>query len=414
MASRAVSQVRERMRRAVRGRREPEPAEPAEERAGEPPPREALLRALERGRSLDHAIVAQVRALISAGEHDAAQSVAQALQERPETEALGRVAGGIAAYKRGYVELAWERLRDVPRAAWTAHAAAEYVRSGLAVAPEDTLEAIRELAADDPPELRSRVWYDLLGPVYGFGAGDLAREVFAIFDRHVREDESPWSAAEGHRDWMRPWIAADGDSPSAQSSGRRTFAVMDYGHPSASRASANIGDHVQSIASLGHLVRHTGVRLHGPDDLVALLERLRGRTRAELRRDDVETDLEVITVHRDASIYEAIPPDTWTLCFGWFMHPLFRIRHAFPLHRNLRPIFVSFHCNKRDLLTPEAIEYLRRYGPVGCRDWTTVYLLLSLGVPAFFSGCLDDDDRHRVPRRRAGRGRAGGLRRHPR
>jgi hypothetical protein len=43
------------------------------------------------------------------------------------------------------------------------------------------------------------------------------------------------------------------------------------------------------------------------------------------------------------------------LCFGWFMHPLFRMRHDFPLHGNLRPIFVSFHCNKRGLLTPEAI-----------------------------------------------------------
>jgi hypothetical protein len=96
----------------------------------------------------------------------------------------------------------------------------------------------------------------------------------------------------------------------------------------------------------------------------------------------------VITAHRDASIYQAIPEDTWTLAFGWYMHPLFNFRHAFPLHRNLRPIFVSFHCNKRSLLTPEAVEYLKRYGPVGCRDWTSVYLLLSIGVPAFFSGCL--------------------------
>ena len=47
------------------------------------------------------------------------------------------------------------------------------------------------------------------------------------------------------------------------------------------------------------------------------------------------------------------------------MHALFRMRHGFPLHRNLRPIFVSFHCNKRELLTPEAIDYLKRYGPVG-------------------------------------------------
>jgi hypothetical protein len=64
------------------------------------------------------------------------------------------------------------------------------------------------------------------------------------------------------------------------------------------------------------------------------------------------------------------------------------MRHGFPLHRNLRPVFVSFHCNKRNLLTPDAVAYLKRYGPVGCRDWTTVDLLLSLGVPAFFSGCL--------------------------
>ena len=57
------------------------------------------------------------------------------------------------------------------------------------------------------------------------------------------------------------------------------------------------------------------------------------------------------------------------------------------MHDALRPLFVSFHCNKRDLLTDDAIAYLKRYGPVGCRDWTTVYLLLSAGVPAFFSGC---------------------------
>ena len=130
------------------------------------------------------------------------------------------------------------------------------------------------------------------------------------------------------------------------------------------------------------------MRLHGREDLIDLLGQFRDRVRPERRRDDVAADVEVITVHRDASIYEPIPEDTWILCFGWFMHSLFRMRHGFPLHRNLRPIFVSFHCNKRELLTPDAIDYLKRYGPVGCRDWTTVDLLLSIGVPAFFSGCL--------------------------
>jgi hypothetical protein len=154
------------------------------------------------------------------------------------------------------------------------------------------------------------------------------------------------------------------------------------------RASANIGDHIQSIAALGHLVRHRGVRLHGEPALVELLDALGERVRPERRRDAVEAELEVIAVHRDASMYQPIPEDAWVLCFGWYMHPIFELRHGFPLHRNLRPVFVSFHCNKRALLTPEAIAYLRRHGPVGCRDWTTVYLLLSCGVPAFFSGCV--------------------------
>jgi hypothetical protein len=390
-----TSRTIKRVRRAVRRRLQPvkpaapaKPAKPAKRPPQEAEPGDALLRSLMRGRSLDHAVVGQVRALIGADEHDAARAIAESLRGYPETEALGNAVGGIVAYRQGYVELAWDQLRRVPRETWTRHAAAEWARAGLAEAPDEALAEIRRIVADDPPELRSKFWYDVLGPVFGMGANDEARAVFAIFDRHAREDDEVWGAAAKHRDWMREWVAADPDSPTAPPTGRRAFAVLDYGHPSASRASANIGDHVQSIAALGQLVRHHGVRLHGEERLVGLLERLRERTKPELRRDDVDADLEVVTAHRDGSIYQAIPEDTWTLVFGWYMHPLFNFRHAFPLHRNLRPIFVSFHCNKRSLLTPEAVEYLKRYGPVGCRDWTTVYLLRSLDVPAFFSGCL--------------------------
>ena len=381
-----LQQVRDRMRRAVS--REPEEPEVAAPPPEEPSARESLLRALERGRPLDHALISQVRALVADGEHDSARAIALGLREHAETEALGRVAGGIVAHREGYAELAWDLLRPVPREAWTRFAVPEYVRSGLSVAPEEVLAELRSLVADDPPEVRSKHWYDMLAPVFGHGDGELARQIYERFDRHAREDENPWDDADRKRDWIRPWIEADPDSPTAPATGRRTFAVIDYGHPGADRASANIGDHIQSIASLGHLVRHRGVRLHARADLGALLERLRERTRPERRLDDVEAELDVITVHRDASMYEAVPDDTWTLCFGWYMHALFGIRHGFPLHRNLRPIFISFHCNKRGLLTPEAIEYLRRYGPVGCRDWNTVHLLLSLEVPAFFSGCL--------------------------
>jgi hypothetical protein len=270
------------------------------------------------------------------------------------------------------------------RAEWARNAAREHVRAGLASAPAQTLHEIRALVEDDPPGVGAEGWYEILAAVFGYGDQGLARDVFAAFDRHV-DDDSPLAL---QRDSMRPWIAADADSPTAPATGRRTVAIMDYGHPGVNRASANIGDHIQSIAALGHLVRHRGVRLHGDPQLVELLNVLGDRTRPELRRDGVDADLDVITVHRDASMYQPIPEDAWVLCFGWYMHAIFEMRHGFPLHRNLRPIFVSFHCNKRGLLTPEAIEYLKRHGPVGCRDWTTVYLLLSCGVPAFFSGCV--------------------------
>jgi hypothetical protein len=369
-------------------RRKRKPAAPAA--APPAPPREALLRSLEIGRDVDHAIVAQARALITAGQHDAAVAVAEGLIRRDRTAELGHLVRGIVAYKQGYDELALAELGRTERATWTRYAAIEYVRAGLHTDPQPTLAEIRRLVAEDPDPISPKTWFHILAPVFGYGDQPLAREVFTVLERHVRADPRTWRDGERQVEWMRPWVQADSDSPTAPKPDhdRPTFAIVDYGHPGANRASANIGDHIQTIAALGHLVRHQNVRLHGPEELTNLLDDLKQRTRPELRRTNIDADVEVMTVHRDASMYEEIPERTWVLCFGWYMHALFKMRHGFPLHRNLRPIFISFHCNKRELLTPEAIEYLKRYAPVGCRDWTTVYLLKSIGVPAFFSGCV--------------------------
>ncbi len=317
-------------------------------------------------------------------------AVAKGLLKRDDTADLGHLVRGIVAYKQNYLELALDELRRTPRDLWLTYAAIEYVRAGLQIDPQHTLEEIRTLVAEDPEAITPKTWFHILAPVFGHGDQALAREVFAVFERHVSEDPRKWRDGKRQVEWMRPWVEADSDSPTAPPvpDSRPTFAIVDYGHPGANRASANIGDHIQTIAALGHLVRHQNVRLHGPEELTSLLEDLRQRTRPELRRNEIDTDLQVMTVHRDATMYEEIPEQTWVLCFGWYMHALFKMRHGFPLHRNLRPIFISFHCNKRELLTPEAVEYLKRYGPVGCRDWTTVYLLKSIGVPAFFSGCV--------------------------
>ena len=363
------------------------PAAPAPEPSA-PPPHEAFLRAMLRGDRIDVALVAQIYALNAAGEPDTARALAESLRGRAETEALGRLTAGVVAARRGYRALAWEELSQVPHDVWGRFAAAEFVRSGLLVAPDAALPELRALIEADPEEVRARHWYAIATALWGFGDEPLAREAFARFERHMDADDPPWEPGIAHREHLRPWIASAPDSPTRPATGRRTFAVLDYGHPSPTKASPNIGDHIQTLAALGHLVRHRNVRLHGDDDLVGLLEELRAGALPAASRTDIDADVDVMAVHRDASTYAEIPEDTWVLAFGWFMHALFHMRHAFPLHANLRPIFVSFHCNKRDMLTPEAIDYLKRYAPIGCRDWTTVDLLLSLDVPAFFSGCV--------------------------
>jgi hypothetical protein len=351
-------------------------------------PEATLVHAIQEGATLPEAVILQLRGLLRDGDTIGAQSFAEALTEDPSVGMLGRLAAGVVAAHRGFSELAWSHLETLPVSLWGRFAAEEYVRAGLAVDPERAIDEVRKVVGENPPEVPAESWLGLVGVAFAAGESDLARELFAQFGERLDESPRPRPALRRQREWLAPWVQSDPTSPKVPHGGRPTIAVIDYGHPGMNRASANIGDHVQSIASLGHLVRHQGVRFRGQEDLVDLLEHLRVRTRPELQKSDIEAEVDVLTVHRDASMYQEIPEGTWALCFGWFMHALFRLRFGFPLHDALRPIFISFHCNKRDLLTDEAIAYLRRYGPVGCRDWTTVYLLLSVDVPAFFSGCL--------------------------
>lgn len=349
-----------------------------------------LLEALNRGESMAAAVSAEVRALLAGQDHPRARSLAASLQQDPASRAAGDLAAGIVAASGGYPELTWSLLRDLPREAWARHAPDEYVRAGLRLAPEATLEQVRGLLGGAGLDLPPASWLNLIGPVFAYGDQSLAGQLYARLDAQVGDGSDVKPDLVVQRDWLRPWVAMQPDGRSAPDvpTGSTSFAIMDYGHPGRSRASANIGDHVQSIASLGHLARHTELSYDGPQDLIDLMEQLRGRVRPDRALEGPESRVQLLKIDRDASMYAEVPPRTWTLAFGWYMHAIFDFRYGFPFHPNLLPIFVSFHCNRREMLTDEAIDYLRRFAPIGCRDWTTVDVLLSVGVPAFFSGCL--------------------------
>jgi len=72
---------------------------------------------------------------------------------------------------------------------------------------------------------------------------------------------------------------------------------------------------------------------------------------------------------------------------GWFLHT-----NNFPPNAVYSPLITSFHVTqdvrkyfKENL---QIIEYLKKFQPIGCRDTDTKQFLESLGIDAFFSGCL--------------------------
>lgn len=72
---------------------------------------------------------------------------------------------------------------------------------------------------------------------------------------------------------------------------------------------------------------------------------------------------------------------------GWYMHHT----EQWPPSEKIIPLFVAFHINtsaKDGLLSEESIEYLKKFQPIGCRDYFTRDLLASKGIDAYFSACL--------------------------
>jgi hypothetical protein len=344
---------------------------------------------LSQGDTLEAAATTTVRKLIKAGSVSAATSFADALASQQQTATAGHLAAGVAAVHRKLPELARAEFRRVPDAAWRRYAAGEYLEAIYRHDLDQLRPLLRELVANGHEDLGLEGWFEVVRYAFVAGEHEVARHAYALLRQRAIEQPHAWAQEKTEIAWLRTWMERE---PAATAppvpEGHIPFALINYGQPGRAKASQNMGDHIQTLASLGPLVRHQNIRFHGEDDLVTFVTAVQQQISPDYRLDTPPGDVTLFTVDRDASTYQALPEGTWMMAFGWYMHPLFGVRHDFPLHPNLRPLFVSFHCNKREMLTPEGLDYLRRYGPVGCRDWTTVDLLLSVGVPAFFSGCI--------------------------
>jgi lipopolysaccharide biosynthesis glycosyltransferase len=343
-----------------------------------------ITQALLRGDDLDVAAVTAVRALLANPQSiSRARALCAALQADERTRVGGTVGLGHYLLVWGSRRTAHEQFSRAPLDLLVRTAAVAAVTSAWHVDPEGGERLADEVLAH--PRLGAAEAFGLAGYLVGRQRTDPARR--ALHRARTAPDLDDATAAEVAR--LADWL--DTHAPEldtvAPARTRPVVGVLHFQHPSWALSSDDLGDYTQSLAALGHLLRRPGVRLHADGELQKTLDALAAELPAP-PADAAAVDVDVLPVSRDASRWEVLPEPTWLIASGWWLHPVFGVRRDLPPHPAIRPVFVSVALPGPEVLTPEAVEHLRRHGPIGCRDWTTADLLLSYGVDAFFSGDL--------------------------
>jgi len=342
----------------------------------------AFAQAIAEGEPLELAVTRTVAALTDAQEWHVAWSTAEGAARLPGGAAASAMGHALLLHRRRQFDRAWTRVGDLDDEVLGTYIPVEAVDAALAAGTPEARQ--RALAIAAPTErMDASILVDLAGRFLAFGERERAADLVAELRRRptIELDDRrrySWTLIERWLD-HRPTAVPTGSIP---------VAVMDYHTPDHVLTSGNLGDYIQTLSLMGNLARLSNVTFSGVDGLGELATELQGRVRPELRVADVQGSVHLVPVDREFSSGSDVPEATWMVAFGWHMHPLYDLRYDFPYHPNIRPLFLSFHVNRLDMLNDEAQDYLRRYGPVGCRDWSTVFLLLSAGIDAFFSGCL--------------------------
>ncbi len=351
-------------------------------------------RELTAGASLERATYRGVVALSAAQDPDAAWALTEAVRRLPSGRTAALVGLIALRHRQGRFEQAWELAAGLDDDVLATYVPVEAVDGALASSRADARGRAADIAAS-PARFDDTVLVDLAGRFLVAGERGPAAALMAELRRRPAAELSARARASARH--IESTLAR---APKPVPAGAVPFAILDYQSPDQDSASSNLGDYIQTLALIGNLARFSDVRFTGEDGLGLLAGELQQQVRADLRigaRPDDRPDdrsgdapraVHLLDVNREFSSGDAVPPDTWTIAFGWHMHPLYRRFCDFPYHPNLRPIFVAFHVNYAAMLDDDAVAYLRKYAPIGCRDHTTVDLLLSRGVDAFFTGCL--------------------------
>ncbi|WP_190883035.1 polysaccharide pyruvyl transferase family protein [Planktothricoides raciborskii] len=84
---------------------------------------------------------------------------------------------------------------------------------------------------------------------------------------------------------------------------------------------------------------------------------------------------------QDTNHYAKLPK-SFCIMNGWYSTGML------PPNDNIIPFYISIHISKPDVLTSAVVDHFKQHQPIGCRDSSTLALLQSKGIEAYYSGCL--------------------------
>ncbi|WP_443414118.1 hypothetical protein [Arthrobacter rhombi] len=341
---------------------------------------------LARGASLDASLLSGVRQLVKEGDRHKAIAVGHSLREQPATRNLGSAVLGVALLGTSGPRNSWSVFADIVNTAVSEAAADELYEAAFGTLGANAAKYLdADIAAGRIQNWSATALLHIAQKSLARGLNDQARTLIEIAQQLPDSDKT--KRVDHELDRLATWLPEGiRRAKIGEVSGAINFGIMGYEQPDVT--SRNIGDYIQTVASMGHLVRQNNFVFEGNPELVKVANELRATVKTERKIDGPTAKLNLLELNRDGNPYQALPEKTWALTFGWYMHDTFKQGYGIPFHENLRPILMSIYVRHPAMLTPDAIEYLRKYAPVGCRDWQSVALLRTVGVPAFFSGCL--------------------------
>lgn len=331
--------------------------------------------------------VGHVRSSVEAKLRSQVRPMLQRLYEAESTKTLGALSFGTFLALDGLQTAAYKYFLEAGVELSKKHATFEFYDAWLTAEPKKAEADLRNALGSGKKKLTNSQQFQLIKAAIKHRVGlNLSPLVYALADSEaVKKTVSADEASE-----LKWWVGMfkNDEVKIKELPNTVNFAVMDYNMLDTQRTSSNRGDYVQTLAALSNLVRFQNVKFVGDGELAPYLTSLQPRVQPDRQVHGLKpVKVQPIQMHRDYSSGRKFPKNTWLISNGWFMHRAYKGEVDFPYAENILPIMISFHIQDAGVMNEKVAAELKKHGPIGCRDWTTVYRLRDYGVPAFFSGC---------------------------